>query len=222
MFTLGGYEMMAPSGPQGQVIQPAVQPMPQPQQPPQQQPQPQPENQIGEPFTLALEEFDFLAFRVLAMVDARDFAGPAAAAQQALASNPLLNTPLGHVAEGAGASAFANIASTPPSNLQTLTDPPANTYGVMVPVMKNSAPTVLDLDAIFAEQSGLQLDDGLQWTLLSNTNPGLVTPELSGSDLTLAYTPGQWGLASLSLGATDADGVSARENINVVARPWAT
>jgi hypothetical protein len=108
-------------------------------------------------------------------------------------------------------------------NLQTLINPPASSvhHMVVVPAMRNSSETVINLDRIFAQQSGLQHEDGLQWSMLGNTNAALVRTDLSEAELTLKYTPGRWGIASVMVGATDADGVCEREIIHVFVSPWA-
>jgi len=88
-----------------------------------------------------------------------------------------------------------------------------------VTVMENSPETVIDLGYVFAQMSGIQHDDGLQMSLLGNTNPGLVSTDLSEDELSLTYTPSKCGTATISVGATDADGVAVRENILVTVLP---
>jgi hypothetical protein len=90
---------------------------------------------------------------------------------------------------------------------------------MMVTVMESSPESVLNMDLVFAEMGGLQHEDGLQLSLLGNTNTSLVTTDLSESELSLAYTPGQCGTATITVGATDADGVSAQESILVMVIP---
>jgi hypothetical protein len=114
----------------------------------------------------------------------------------------------------------AMTASASSSNLQTLTNLPARSINRMsVTVMENSPETIINLDLVFAEMSSLQQEDGLQWSILSNSNAGLVKTDLSEAELTLKYTPGQCGTATIMAGATDADGVSDRESIRVVVKP---
>jgi hypothetical protein len=88
-----------------------------------------------------------------------------------------------------------------------------------VTVMQNSPRTVLDLGPVFAQMSGVQPEGGLQLSLLGNSNPGLVKADLSEGELTLTYTPSQCGVATIGLAATDADGVSVRENLLVTVLP---
>ena len=95
----------------------------------------------------------------------------------------------------------------------------ALTNVLRVTVTENSCPTVLDLGPVFAAVSGLQHEEGLQLAMLGNTNAGLVRATLSEMELTLKYTPGKCGTATLTVGATDADGVCARETVLVTVLP---
>jgi hypothetical protein len=90
---------------------------------------------------------------------------------------------------------------------------------MQVTVRENSPKTVIDLVPIFAQMSGIQHEDGLQMSLLGNSNPGLVKTDLSEGQLALTYAPSKCGTASITVGATDADGVSVRENILVTVLP---
>jgi hypothetical protein len=83
---------------------------------------------------------------------------------------------------------------------------------------ENSAPSVLELGAVFAAKTEIHPRDGLQLSILGNTNPGLVATDLSGADLTLICARGKSGTATITVGATDADGVSVRETILVTVR----
>jgi hypothetical protein len=112
MFTLNGFYMMAPSGPTGQIIQPNGQQSdpPQPLSPPQQQ-QPNPFVELSQLSAIPLEQFNALAYRVLALIDPRDFAARAAAAQQQLEQNPMLPTPKGQQRVALGWAMFAQVLS---------------------------------------------------------------------------------------------------------------
>jgi hypothetical protein len=90
---------------------------------------------------------------------------------------------------------------------------------MQVTVKENSPATVIDLGGVFAGVSGIQHEEELQLSLLGNTNAGLVKTDLSDEELTLTYTPAQWGSATIMVGATDADGVSVQENILVTVLP---
>jgi hypothetical protein len=84
---------------------------------------------------------------------------------------------------------------------------------------ENSAASVIPLGAVFAARREIHPKDGLQLSILGNTNPGLVTTDLSGADLTLTCCRGKTGTATITVSATDADGVSVRETILVTVRP---
>jgi subtilase family serine protease len=60
---------------------------------------------------IAIEQFDSLMYRLLAMIDPRDFAVPAMSAQQQLMQNPLLPTPQGRQAAELGVAVFAQVLS---------------------------------------------------------------------------------------------------------------
>ena len=102
---------------------------------------------------------------------------------------------------------------------QMASTPPAATNPIQVTVAQNSPETVINVGAVFAAQSGLQQGDGLQLSTLGNTNSGLVTPDLSEAMLTLTYTGGKSGTATITVCATDADGVSAQQTFVVTVTP---
>jgi hypothetical protein len=97
--------------------------------------------------------------------------------------------------------------------------PPAGAVPIRVTVVQNSSATVIDLGAAFAAMSGLQHADGLKLAILGNTNSGLVKTDLSEAALTLTYAPGKCGAATITVAATDADGVSVKQTIQVTVRP---
>jgi hypothetical protein len=96
---------------------------------------------------------------------------------------------------------------------------PGGTAPVRVTVAENSPATVIDLGPVFAAMSGIQHQDGLQLAILGNTNSRLVTAELSEAALTLTYTRGQYGTATITVAATDADGVSVQKAVVVTVCP---
>jgi hypothetical protein len=102
---------------------------------------------------------------------------------------------------------------------QTGSKSPAASNQMRVTLDENSAASVIELGAVFAARRDIHPEDGLQLSILGNTNPGLVTTDLSGADLTLTYARGKHGTATITVGATDADGVSVREIILVTVRP---
>jgi hypothetical protein len=96
---------------------------------------------------------------------------------------------------------------------------PAPTTPIHVTVAQNSPPTVIDMDPIFAAVRGQHHEDGLRLSVLGNTNSVLVRTELSDSALTLTYMRGQHGTASITVCATDADGVSVQQTVLVTVLP---
>jgi hypothetical protein len=88
-----------------------------------------------------------------------------------------------------------------------------------VTVNQNSCATVIDLGIAFGAVSGLQHEDGLRLSILGNTNSGLVKTDLSEAALTLTYVRGKYGAATITVCATDADGVSVQRTLLVTVRP---
>jgi hypothetical protein len=99
----------------------------------------------------------------------------------------------------------------------------ARTNEITVTVTENSPGTVIDLGPVFSAMPGIHPEDGLRLSILGNTNGSLVRTDLSGAALTLTYARGQCGTATITVGATDADGVSVQETIIVTVLPlgWA-
>jgi hypothetical protein len=88
-----------------------------------------------------------------------------------------------------------------------------------VTVDENAPPSIVHLGPVFGAMSGIQHGDGLQLSILGNTNSRLVKADLSGTDLKLSYAPGKYGTAMITVGATDADGVSVQATVLVTVRP---
>jgi hypothetical protein len=88
-----------------------------------------------------------------------------------------------------------------------------------VTVGENSTKSVIDLCPLFAQSSGVRPEDGVQLSILGNTNPALVKPELSEGELTLTYAPSRCGTATITVGVITADGSCMRENILVTVLP---
>jgi len=65
---------------------------------------------------------------------------------------------------------------------------------------ENDPDTVLDLSPAFAD---VDIGDSLTLSVSGNTNPGLVTANLVGTQLTLSYLPDQSGTAEITVRATD-------------------
>jgi len=143
---------------------------------------------------------------------------------------PTLASGASHVFTGAPLT--ASVGSHAPPHQMQVTAPAAGsslligsgqsstgTNEITVTVMENSPDTVIDLGAVFGAMPGIHHEDGLQLSMLGNTNSRLVRTDLSDTDLTLTYARGKYGTATITVGATDADGVSVRETILVTVRP---
>jgi hypothetical protein len=93
--------------------------------------------------------------------------------------------------------------STPPFVVDPIDD-------VVVDI--NAPNTVLDVSGAFDDAD---LGDVLVFSVTNNTNSGLVTPNLAGSDLSLSYASDQLGVADITVRATDADGLWAEDTFTV-------
>jgi hypothetical protein len=86
-------------------------------------------------------------------------------------------------------------------------------------VFENASESVMNLGVAFGAVAGLQHGDGLKLSILGNTNRGLVRTDLSEAVLTLTYARGKSGTATITVCATDADGVSVKQTLVVTVRP---
>jgi hypothetical protein len=120
---------------------------------------------------------------------------------------------------GGGAVAFALAPAAVSGLPHPGSTPPRGATPIRVTVAQNSSESVIDLGAAFGAVSGLQHGDGLKLSVLGNTNPGLVSTDLSEAALTLTYARGNYGTATITVCATDADGVSAQQNLLVTVLP---
>ena len=89
-----------------------------------------------------------------------------------------------------------------------------------VAVETDAAPVDVALAGVFQD---LETSAGdLNLSVQANTNPGLVTPTLTGSTLNLAFAAGQTGTADLTVRATDGGGAFVDETFSVtVSAPFA-
>jgi hypothetical protein len=101
----------------------------------------------------------------------------------------------------------------------TIGKPRAATNLMKVTVAENAPATVIPLGAVFAAMKGIHAKDGLHLSILGNTSPSLVKTDLSGADLTLTYARGKCGTATITVSATDVDGMSVRQTILVTVSP---
>jgi len=81
-----------------------------------------------------------------------------------------------------------------------------------VNVLQDTAPSTVNLTNVFTD-----VEDGNNLTLsiVTNTNPTLVTSTLDGAQLTLTYAPGQHGDAVVTIRATDSSNLSVDESFVV-------
>ena len=130
----------------------------------------------------------------------------------AVESNGAAINPIG------GATNTAAAASV--SGLQPINSMPLGaTPPIRVTVAANSPNSTIDLGAIFKAMQGLRYAGGLKLSVIGNTNSGLVGTELSGTALTLTYARGKYGTATITVCATDADGVSRQVTFFVTVSP---
>jgi hypothetical protein len=97
---------------------------------------------------------------------------------------------------------------------------PPGTSPIPVTVASNSPPIVIDLGRIFAAVTGIRQGNGLKLSTLGNTNSGMVRTDLSKMALTLTFAPRKSGTATITVGATDSDGVSVQRTLLVTVTPW--
>jgi hypothetical protein len=120
---------------------------------------------------------------------------------------------------GNGLQALVSVPGAISMPYQTGSPMPGGTTPICVTVALNSPATVIDLGPVFAAMPGIQHEDGLQLAIRGNTNSRLVRAELSEAALTLTYTSGQCGTATITVNATDVDGVSVQQTVMVTVRP---
>jgi hypothetical protein len=109
--------------------------------------------------------------------------------------------------------AFAMVSRAPAAATHEVGSP------MTVMVNENSPATVINLGEVFGVFRGLRGADGLQLAVLGNTNPSLVKTKLSETELTLTCAAGKCGKATITVSATDADGVSVQETLVVTVVP---
>jgi hypothetical protein len=129
---------------------------------------------------------------------------------------------LGGLTSGALASTFQVLTAAGPvaaTGPQQTGGKPLGATPMRVKVAENAPATVIPLGAVFAAMKGIHAKDGLQLSILGNTSPSLVKTDLSGADLTLTYARGKCGTATITVSATDVDGMSVRQTILVTVSP---
>ncbi|MBM3222290.1 MAG: hypothetical protein FJZ47_00590 [Candidatus Tectomicrobia bacterium] len=98
----------------------------------------------------------------------------------------------------------------PPTVLTPLAD---------ITVAEDAAPRVLDLREVFTDPDSATRSEQLTFTLVSNTNPTLVTATLTGTQLVLVFGANQHGKATLTLRATDAAEASVETSVGLTVTP---
>jgi len=101
----------------------------------------------------------------------------------------------------------------------TSATPPGGANRMAMTYEENSPAARIDLSAVFGAVRGIRPDGGLQLAMLGNTNPALVKTALSEAELTLTFAAGKSGKATITVSATDADGVSVQETLLVTVLP---
>ncbi len=118
--------------------------------------------------------------------------------------------------DGTADSSPATVTIT----VNAVNDPPTVASPISnVTVNENAAAVVVSLASIFADVDG----DTLVLTVSANTDAGLVSTSLSGTDLTLSFAPNRFGTASITVRADDGHGALAETTfgvtVNEVNRP---
>jgi cyclophilin family peptidyl-prolyl cis-trans isomerase len=139
-------------------------------------------------------------------------------------------TVFGEVADAASRAVLASLATTP---TQDLSSAPAlkgiNVDFGNVPLNNyTGGPATFPSDATtsnFLFVSSITVDNRpefLTYSVVSNSNPDLVTTSLVNERLTLSYTPHMSGSATITVRATDRFGVSVDDTFTVSVRPKIT
>jgi hypothetical protein len=90
---------------------------------------------------------------------------------------------------------------------------------VDVTVPRNSGDSVQDLCKVLSGWEGWRYQDPPRISVVRNTNRTLVTTRLTDTELKLSYTAGMSGAALVTVGLTDAAGVSAQITFVITVQP---
>ena len=90
---------------------------------------------------------------------------------------------------------------------------------VDVTVPRNSRASVEDLRKLLSGWEGWRYQDPPRISVLRNSNRALVTTRLTDTELKLSYTAGMSGTALVTVGLTDAAGVSAQITFLITKQP---
>jgi len=113
-------------------------------------------------------------------------------------------------------SAGKSVSDTFTVTVNSQNDPPTaeNPLGD-VTVDEDAADTVIDLSTLFDDVDIATDGDSLALTVSGNTNSGLVTASILGSQLTLSYAAGQSGTANITVKGTDLAGSFVEDTFTV-------
>lgn len=101
-------------------------------------------------------------------------------------------------------------------NVAPVADPPSvPSPAGTVNVDQDAAPVVFNLSTIFSDPDIATNGDALTFTIEGNTNPGLVTPTINGSQLTLTFAPLADGAAQVQVRATDSSNLFVVGTFNI-------
>jgi hypothetical protein len=90
---------------------------------------------------------------------------------------------------------------------------------VDVTVLMNSADSVYDLSSVLAGWEGWGYQSPPKIAVVRNTNRALVATRLTDNELRLSYTAGMSGTACVTVGLTDAAGMSAQITFDITVLP---
>ena len=113
--------------------------------------------------------------------------------------------------DGAWDSDTLRITVNPVNDAPVVSNPAAD-----VEVDANAPATIVDLSDVFDD---IDLGDNLTFSVEGNTNSGLVTASIVGSQLTLEYAPGTSGSAEVTVRATDSESAWVEDTFTVTVNP---
>ena len=103
----------------------------------------------------------------------------------------------------------------------TVNDPPVVVAGIAdFGVLEDAPPTVIDLAPVFGDVDIATNGDGLDFTVVGNTNAALFSSAVvTGATLTLSYAPNQNGAAQITVRASDVEGAVVEDLFVVTVDP---
>lgn len=96
---------------------------------------------------------------------------------------------------------------------------PPTTIGIPnIQVSENSQDQIIYLPNYFSD-ADIPAGDSLVYSIVSQSNPALLTPTIEGENLRIDFQPSQYGTSSLSIRATDEAGQQVTSTFNIVVLP---